>query len=351
MNISQLLDITLSRQASDLHLVVGYPPQIRIFGELIAIQGHPVLTGQDMELMIQSLLSPVQKDQLHKNWELDLGLDYQSKVRFRVNIYRTLGHYAASLRAIPNQILSLGELGLPENVVRLTDLKQGLVLVTGPTGQGKSTTLAAMVNHVNQTKPVHIITIEDPIEFTYPHALATISQREVSSDTLSWTNALKYSLRQDPDVVLVGEIRDLETMSAAMTIAETGHLVFATLHTNSAAQTIDRIIDIFPQDQQPQIRTQLAAVLEAVIAQRLVPSINPGRVMAAEILYGIPSVRAIIRDGNTHLIDNLIQTSAEYGMTLLESSLTRLVREGKITAVTAQNFALRPQILSKLLKI
>ncbi len=349
MNINQLLELTISNKASDLHLVVGFPPQLRINGELVSVNGTTALTAADVETLLFSVLSPLQKESLTKNWELDGSFEYQHNARFRINIYYQKGHLAAALRLIPKEIRSIEETGLPPVITQLTELKQGLVLVTGPTGHGKSTTLSALINQINMTQNVHILTIEDPIEFVYPVGKALVSQRELNSDTRSWTSALRSALREDPDVVLIGEMRDYETISAAMTIAETGHLVLATLHTNSAAQSIDRIIDVFPDDQQSQIRSQLASVIEAVISQRLVPTINPGRVMAAELLFGSPALRSMIREGKTHLIDSLIQTSAETGMIGLEAALAMLVRRGLITSITAQTYALRPQLLNKLL--
>jgi twitching motility protein PilT len=349
MTIQQLLDLTITRNASDLHLLVGEPPVLRINGDLLSVAGVEPLTNEDVERLILPLLLNNQKEILLDEWELDLGLDFETKARFRINIYKQRGSMAAAFRLIPKQIRSLDETGLPPIVTSIPDLKQGLILVTGPTGHGKSTTLAAFINMINFSKNAHIITIEDPIEFVYPPGKALISQRELNSDTKSWNNALKSVLREDPDVVLVGEMRDLDTMAAAITIAETGHLVFATLHTNSASQTIDRIIDVFPSSQQAQIRMQLAAVLEGVISQRLVPTINPGRTLAFELLFGTPALRAIIREGKTHMIDNLIQTSAESGMLSLESSLAELAKTGKITAQTAQNYASHPEIVIKLL--
>jgi twitching motility protein PilT len=349
MTIQQLMAITVSRKASDLHLLVGHPPSVRIYGDLIPIPGEQPLTPQDMELLVMPLLTEQQKETLIKTWELDLGYNFSKEARFRINIYRQRGTWAAALRVIPSTVKSLDDINMPASVRKLTELKQGLVLVTGPTGQGKSTTLAAMINEINMMKKAHIITVEDPIEFIYPFGKSMISQRELNADTQSFTNALKYALREDPDVVLIGEMRDLETIAAAMTIAETGHLVFATLHTNSASQTIDRVIDVFPEAQQPQIRTQLAAVLEAVISQRLVPTMEPGRIMALEILFANPAVRAIIREAKTHMIDNLIQTSAEQGMVNMETSLATLVREGKISIQTAQQFASNVSLVNKLL--
>lgn len=351
MNINQLLELTVQRNASDLHLAVASPPLVRINGELRSIPGTSPLSSAELDTLIFPLLSSYQKQILEEYWELDFGLEFQNKARFRVNIYKQKGHWAASLRLIPYQIRSLEETGLPQSIGRLTELRQGLVLVTGPTGHGKSTSLAAFINQINMTRSSHIITIEDPIEFIYPTGKSLISQRELNSDTKSWGNALKATLREDPDVVLVGEMRDLATIQATMTIAETGHLVFATLHTNSAAQTVDRIIDVFPEDQQDQIRVQLAAVIEAIVSQRLIPTINPGRTLGVEILFGDPAVRSLIRDGKTHLIDNLIQTSAEQGMMSLETSLAMLVREGKITIEVAQEYAVHPQVLPKLLNL
>lgn len=351
MVIQQYLDVLLTKNASDLHLLVGFSPMIRIHGDLIPMTGTQKMSVSDIENLVMPILTAHQKEYFQNNWELDLGLEYENKARFRVNIYKQRGSIAAAFRLIPKTIKTIEELGLPQVTAKLTELRQGLVLVTGPTGHGKTTSLAAFLNQINLNRKAHIITIEDPVEFVYPEGKSLISQREVNSDTKSWANALKSSLREDPDVVLVGEMRDLETISSAITIAETGHLVFATLHTNSAAQSIDRIVDIFPVNQQPQIKIQLAAVLEAIISQRLIPTINPGRCLGVELLFGTPAVRAVIREGKTHLIDNLIQTSGEYGMMNLETSLVSLVREGKITVETAQNFAIRPQILNKLLGI
>lgn len=348
MNIQQLLDLVIERSASDLHLVVGYPPAIRVNTELIPVVGGEVLTNSSILAMVESLLTPNQKAYFEANFELDFGFTYQHRARFRVNVYRQQGTTSTSLRLIPLQIPSLESLGLPQTVEKLTKLRQGLILVTGPTGHGKSTTLAASINKINLERAVHLITVEDPIEYVYPKAKAVVSQREMFLDTRSWALALKSALREDPDVVLVGEMRDLETIAAAITIAETGHLVFATLHTNSAAQSVDRIVDVFPENQQAQIRLQLGAVLEAVISQRLVPTIAPGRVLAVELLLKTPALAELIRSSKTHLIDNLIQTSAEYGMVTLETSLARLIHEGKISYETALDYTLRPELLSKL---
>lgn len=349
LNINQLLDLTVQRQASDLHLVANFPPTIRVNGELVAIVGAQELTNEDIRSLVLPILSEGQKTQLEKFLDVDFGMDYINVARFRINLYRQMGTLAASFRLIPKKLRKLEETGLPTSISRIIDLKQGLVLVTGPTGQGKTTSLAAFIEKINSEQSCNIITVEDPIEFIYSKGKSLISQRELNSDTVSWARALRAILREDPDVVLIGEMRDFETIAAALTIAETGHLVFATLHTNSAAQTLDRIIDVFPSIQQAQIRSQLAAVLEVVISQRLVPSIAPGRVLAYEILISNAACRSMIREGKTHLIDNLIQTSAESGMVIMEASLAYLLREGLITLENAQNYALRLSVLNKLL--
>lgn len=350
MNIHQLLELTIAKKASDLHLSVGFPPILRVNGDLMPVPGEEPSTSEEIESLVVPLLTKTQHDIFNQYMELDFSFSLEGKGRFRVNLYRQKGYPAAALRLIPYQIPGLEELGFPPIVNKLADLKQGFILVTGPTGHGKSTTLAAFINKINLTKPVHIVTIEDPIEYVYPPGKALLEQREMYRDTKTWGNALRAVLREDPDVVLVGEMRDLETVSSAITIAETGHLVFATLHTNSAAQSIDRIIDVFPQVQQPQIRLQLAASLEAVLSLRLIPTISPGRILATEILFANSAAKNIIREGKTHLIDNLIQTSAEWGMRSLEGSLATLVKEGKISQETAMAFALRPELLEKLLR-
>lgn len=348
MNIQQLLEITVARNASDLHLSVGYPPMIRVYGELLPIPGLPPVTDNDLASVVLSLLTPLQKQSFDNNWEMDFAIPFENKARFRVNVYKQKGHLAVAFRSIPLTIPELETLGLPPNVPKLADLRQGLILVTGPTGHGKSTTLASLINRINQNRTAHILTIEDPIEYVYPPAKALISQRELLGDTKSWANALKAALREDPDVVLVGEMRDLETIAAAVTIAETGHLVLATLHTNSASQSVDRIIDAFPSNQQPQIKIQLGAVLEAIISQRLIPTLSPGRALAVELLLKTPALAELIRSNKTHLIDSLIQTSGELGMTSLEHSLAFLIKEGKVNFETAQNYCLRPELLAKL---
>lgn len=350
MNIQQLLDITIQRNASDLHLSVGHPPIIRVHGDLYPIPGSEVITPEQIGAALETVLTKVQKDIFTESLELDFSLELPGKERFRVNIFRQKGHPAFSFRLIPTKIPLLSELGFPQAVEKIPQLKQGFVLVTGPTGHGKSTTLASFINQINQTRSEHILTIEDPIEYVYPRGKSLIHQREMFLDTRSWNNALKAALREDPNVVLIGEMRDLETIASAMTIAETGHLVFATLHTNSAAQSIDRIIDVFPEIQQPQIRLQLAATLEAILSIRLVPTIDPGRIVASEVLFATTAVKNIIREGKSYLIDNVIETSAEAGMQILETSLVDLVKLGKISPEAATRFALRPGLLGKLLR-
>ncbi|MCR4306116.1 MAG: type IV pilus twitching motility protein PilT [Candidatus Daviesbacteria bacterium] len=350
MNIQQLLDLTIQRNASDLHLSVDFPPTLRIHGELVPVPGEQPTSPEQIESLIKPLLSDMQVNIFKETLELDFSFEFERKARFRVNLFRQKGHPSAALRLIPYRIPTIEELGLPPVVKRLVGLKQGFVLVTGPTGHGKSTTLASFINTINQSRAEHVLTIEDPIEYVYPKGKSLIEQREMFYDTKSWGNALRASLREDPDVVLVGEMRDLETISSAMTIAETGHLVFATLHTNSAAQSVDRIIDVFPEIQQPQIKLQLAATLEAIISLRLIPTIQPGRVSAAEILFATPAVRNIIREGKSYLIDNTIETSAELGMQPLERSLAGLVKSGKISQDVAMRYAIRPELLLKLLK-
>lgn len=344
MDLQQLLEKTVKSNASDLHLLAGIPPTLRIDGALVPLPGSSVLQPHDIETMTLSILTPEQKELLQTNKELDFSFGYGGGIygdqgRFRINAYYQRGYMAGAFRFLPPRIRSIDELGLPRICHTFAALRQGFVLVTGPTGHGKSTTLASILNEVNTSRPVHILTIEDPIEYIYPMAKSIVSQREVGNDTHSWALALKSALREDPDVVLVGEMRDPETMQAAITLAETGHLVFATLHTNSAAQSIDRIVDAFPADQRSQIRVQLAATLKGIVSQRLLAKIGGGRVSAHEILIGTTAVASNIRDGKTHLIDSVIQTSKDMGMTTLEHSLAQLVTAGTVTLDEAKGFA------------
>lgn len=350
MTIEDLLKVVVSKNSSDLHLVVGAPPLIRVDGRLMPIPDAPVLDEETNKALVFSLVNEEQKDLLLVNKELDFSYSFKNFGRFRVNAYFQKATLSAALRLIPLKIPSIEELHLPKICHEFTKLKQGFILVTGPTGHGKSSTLAAIINEINMNRSEHIVTIEDPIEYTYTPQKSIVSQRELHQDTHSWEVALRSVLREDPNVVLIGEMRDYETISAALTIAETGHLVFATLHTNSASQTIDRIIDVFPEHQQPQIRLQLAATLEAVFSQRLLPAIETGRYPAAEILLNNGAVRNLIRESKTHQIDNVIQTSADVGMMTLEMSLSTLVKEGKITTEVAQEFSLRPRQLMRYLK-
>lgn len=347
--MNQLLEIVVQKNASDLHIGSNYPALIRVDGELQPVSSH-IITPEIAKDLIFSILSEENKEVVEINKEVDVAYAFEDIARFRVNVYHSTGSMAAALRLIPNKIKTMDELKLPKIYHNFVNLKQGLVLVTGPTGHGKSTTLAAILNEVNRTKPVHIITIEDPVEYVYPTGKALVNQREMKQDTHSWDIALKSILREDPDVVLVGEMRDYETISAAITIAETGHLVFATLHTNSAAQTIDRIIDVFPEHQQGQIRTQLAVVIEGVIAQRLVKLNGGGRRAVSEVMMGTAAVRNIIREGKTYQLDNVIRTSGDIGMISIERSLVDLVREGLISVEDAQLNAVSPEEVLRLLK-
>ncbi len=355
MEIFELLDKTVLNDASDLHLIVGYVPILRIDGRLTFLNTLSPLTNDEVGNLMGSILSPYQKQLLQTNRSLDLsyaygGGDYGDKGRFRVNCYYQRGTLAASFRLLPAKIKTPEELGLPSICHSFAKLRQGFVLVTGPTGNGKTTTIASIINEINLGRAANIITVEDPIEYMYPKGKSTVSQREIGSDALSWHDALKSALREDIDVVLIGEMRDPESMAAAITIAETGHLVFSTLHTNSASQSIDRIIDSFPEHQQAQIRTQLSSTLAGVISQRLIERIDAGRVVAVELLLGTNAVRSNIRDGKTHLIDSIIETSQNDGMIPLEVSLANLVKEGVVTLDVARSYALRVDSLLRLLE-
>jgi len=344
MTIQQLLQYVIDNKASDLHVVVGAPPTVRLDGALVPVAGEAVITPLTAQQLVSGVLTVEQKEVLAVNRELDFSFTLAEKARFRVNAYQQKGSAAAAFRLIPAVIPGIDELGLPKICHQFATLKQGFILVTGPTGHGKSTTLAAILEEINRTRPVHIVTVEDPIEYVYSSNLAVVSQREIRQDTHSWEIALRSVLREDPDVVLIGEMRDFETIAAALTIAETGHLVFATLHTNSAAQTVDRIVDVFPESQQAQARLQLSANLEAVLSQRLIPKVAGGRVVAYEIMTATPAVKTTIREGKTHLIDNIIMTSAESGMVTLESSLAGLVKSGAVSLETAQAYGLKRRI-------
>lgn len=348
--IEVLLEEVVKKKASDLHLQVGLPPMLRIDGSLVAVSGADVLSDEAVETLIFAILDEDQKQILLKDKEFDFSFAFGDMGRFRVNAFHERGNLAAALRLIPNDILTIEQLGLPPIVSKFADYPRGLVLVTGPTGSGKSTSLAALVHKINLERAAHIITIEDPIEYTHRSSKSVIVQREVHYDTYSFSAALRSALREDPDVVLIGEMRDLETIASAITIAETGHLVFATLHTNSAAQSIDRMIDVFPPHQQPQIRAQLSNILMAICSQRLIPAIGGGRIAAAEVLVVTPAVRNIIREGKTHQLDAVIQTGAEFGMQSMDKTLAKLIHEGTITYDEARNFAVDIDELDRLMR-
>lgn len=349
MSIQEFLEIVVKKEASDLHLVTGSPAAIRIDGQLMPVSQGP-LSSEDTESLVFELLTAEQKEMLLVNKELDFSFALGDVARFRVNAYFQKGYLSAALRLIPSYIKTIEELNLPKICHNFAKLRQGFLLVTGPTGHGKSTTIASIINEINQTRPAHILTVEDPIEYVYPKGKGLVSQREMHLDTHSWEVALRSALREDPDVVLVGEMRDYETIASAITIAETGHLVFATLHTNSAAQSIDRIIDVFPENQQAQVRMQLAFSIGGIISQRLIPSIGGGRVPAVEILLSSGAVQTAVREGKTHQIDNVIQTSGEAGMVLMDASLAYLVKAGRVALDVARSYSIRPEELQRMVE-
>lgn len=349
--IDELLLYAIGHNASDLHISVGYPPIVRIDGKLVGISDK-IITAEQAEDLIFSVLSDEKRELLEVNREIDLAYFYEGgmSARFRINAFYTKRNLAAAFRLIPSRVRTIDELFLPNIYHQFAQLKQGLILITGPTGHGKSTSLAAMLEEINMTRFAHILTIEDPIEYVFEGKKSLIDQREMNDDTHSWPIALRSALRQDPDVILVGEMRDYETIASAITLAETGHLVFATLHTNSAAQTIDRIIDVFPHNQQQQVRMQLSNILEAVVAQRLIPLDKGGRRAVCEVMIASPAIRNMIRESKTHQIDNVIRTSSDIGMISLERSLVNLVREGAISVQKAQEYSVYPEEVLRLLK-
>lgn len=349
MNIHDILDHLVSVEGSDVHIIVGSPPMLRVDGNLIPVEGAPVLTPEQAESLIFPLMTQEQKDFVEVNKELDFGYQFQDKGRFRINVYHAKGSLGAAMRLIPTRIKTLEELQLPPILSEFCNYPQGLVLLTGPTGEGKSTTLAAMIDLINASRADHIVTVEDPIEFVYTPKRSIITQRELNHDTNSWEIALRSVLREDPDVVLIGEMRDYDTIASAITIAETGHLVFATLHTSTAAETIDRIIDVFPAHQQGQVRQQLAATIKVVASQRLLTTVTGKRTAALEIMVANAAIRNLIREAKTHQIDTVIQTSADLGMNLFETHLQALVQRGVITAETAIEQAFRPAEIARLL--
>jgi twitching motility protein PilT len=332
LHINDLLELVIQWRGSDLHLAAGSPPVIRVNGDLRPIPDVPVLNGSQIRQMVYSILTQKQREKFEKELELDTSYALPGKGRFRVNVFLQRDSVGAVMRAIPYQVIDYDSLGGPPAVKTWAYLPRGLVLITGPTGSGKSTTLASLIDIVNRERSVHIMTVEDPIEFLHDHKRSLINQREVGEDTHSFASALKHVLRQDPDVILVGEMRDLETISTALTAAETGHLVFATLHTQDAPQSIDRVIDVFPAHQQQQVRVQLASALQGICTQQLIPtSDGNSRAIACEVMVATPAVRNLIREGKTHQVYSVLQAGGRYGMVTMDMSLVQLVRSGRIT--------------------
>ena len=349
LDLDTLCTITMEQGASDLHLTAGLPPMLRIDGRLVPTNYEP-LTPTEAQRIIYDVLSDVQLEKFEKTHELDFSFGVKYVGRFRANVYRQRDSVAGALRAIPSQIPTFEQLNLPTVLRDITNRTSGLILVTGYTGAGKSTTQATMIDHINAGRPVHILTIEDPIEYLHRHRMAMVNQRELGSDTDSFAAALRSALREDPDVVLVGEMRDLETIDAALTIAETGHLVFGTLHTRNATQTVDRVIDVFPPHQQEQVRVQLANTLEAVVAQQLVPRMGrAGRIPAIELMISTSAIRNLIREGKTHQMPSIIETSGEMGMQTMDSALADLVHRGEVTHEEAITRCLDPDNFQRLL--
>ena len=346
---SDILLQVVAQKASDLHITAGAPPTLRERGSLVPIEGYPVLTPTDTREIVYAILSNSQRQRLETEWQLDFSYSIPGYARFRVNAYMQKGSIGAAFRLIPNETVPIEKLGLPPVIREFSCKPRGLVLVTGPTGSGKSTTLASLINEINETRDEHIMTIEDPIEFLHSHKRCLVNQRELGADAQTFALALKAALRQDPDVILVGEMRDMETIGTALTAAETGHLVFATLHTQDAPQTVDRIIDVFPSHQQGQVRMQLAVGLQGIVTQTLIPTADGmGRAVAAEVLIPTPGVRNLIREGKTHQIYSAIQTGGNVGMQTMDTSLAALVRAGKITLATAESRSSNPTELRKL---
>lgn len=336
--IDDLFRLMVEQKASDLHVTSGAPPYLRVHGDMTPLN-YRQLTSQDVQGLIFEILNEKQKKTFIEKWELDFAYVLEGVGRFRCNVYMQRKGLGAVFRTIPEKIKTAQELNLPQSILDLVDADRGLILVTGPTGSGKSTTLAAMIQHINSTRDAHILTVEDPIEFVHPNLKSLVNQREVGAHTKSFANALKAALREDPDIILVGELRDLETISLALTAAETGHLVFGTLHTNSAVKTMDRIIDVFPSGQQPQIRAMMSESLRGVVAQSLFTRADKmGRVAAFEILKGTKAVANLIREGKNHQIPSIMQTSASQGMILYEKYVDDLVRKGLVSAADAKTF-------------
>ena len=350
LDFADVLLEVVDRRASDLHITAGAPPMVRVRGRLTPMEGYPQLTPTDTREIVYSILSNAQRQKLETNWQLDLAYQVPGTARFRVNAYFQRSSLGAAFRLIPFDIVPLANLGLPPVVREFANKPRGLVLVTGPTGSGKSTSLASLIDVINESREEHIMTIEDPIEFLHRHKKCMVNQRELGADATSFADALKAALRQDPDVILVGEMRDLETISTAITAAETGHLVFATLHTQDTPQTIDRIIDVFPSAQQGQIRAMLAVALQGIMTQTLLPTADgAGRCVACEVLVPTPAVRNLIREAKTHQIYSVLQTGGSYGMQTMDASLAQLTRAGKITRQLAESRAHSVEELRRLL--
>jgi twitching motility protein PilT len=343
-----LLEV-IRRDASDLHLTAGSPPMVRERGRLSALD-YPALDSTTIREVVYSILSNDQRQKLETDWQIDLAYSIPGKARFRVNAYFRRASIGAALRVIPQEMPRFADLGLPPALLEFTKKPRGFVLVTGPTGSGKSTTLASMIDLINEQRSEHILTIEDPIEFLHRHKSCIVNQRELGADAQTFSLALKAALRQDPDVILVGEMRDLDTISTALTAAETGHLVFATLHTQDAAQTVDRIVDVFPPSQQHQVRVQLSVALQGIVTQQLLPTADgSSRVAATEVLIPTPAVRNLIREGKTHQIPSALQTGATHGMQTMDASLADLARNGKITRELAESRSTSPEELRRLM--
>jgi twitching motility protein PilT len=346
----ELLTMTAKQSASDLHIAVGRRPTLRIDGVLVALQKEPITTPEMAEGIIGELITPDQKQKLITQKQVDFAYSFEDKARFRVNVYYQRGYLAAALRLVPARIKTIEELNLPPLLHDLAKLSQGFVLIVGPAGHGKSSTLAAVLDEINHTRSDHIITIEDPVEYMFTQDKCIVSQREVGSDALSFHGALRTVLRQDPDVIMIGEMRDAVSIGTAMTASETGHLVLSTLHTNSASQTIDRIIDSFPAEQQGQVTSQLAATLVAIISERLLPRLSGGRIPAMEVMIVNPAIRNLIRERKTYQIDLVIETSLQEGMVTLNRSLVNLVKNKEISLENAELYSLNPAELRILLE-
>lgn len=348
-NINDLLAVAYERKASDLHITTGVPPKIRVDGVLESV-GTERLMPEDTERIVEDIMTDYAREKFRLQGEADFSYVVPGQGRYRVNVFKQRGSCACVMRVVNTKIPTPKELNLPEAVVNLKDKKRGLVLVTGPTGSGKSTTLASLINIINEEKNLHIITLEDPIEYLHRHQMSIVNQREIGVDSMNYADALRAALREDPDVILVGEMRDLDTIATAITAAETGHLVFSTLHTTGAANTIDRIIDVFPPHQQQQIRIQVASVLEAVISQQLIPCEQGGRIAAFEVMFSNVAIRNLIREAKTHQIDTMIQTSRQSGMITMDDALVQLETEGKISSEKALEFAQNKQEVARKLK-